>query len=356
MILDDVLQDKLQQARSTQPTTSTESIALCDFVLGLIAKLSINSEASENDCAEECYLKNYLYLITDIEALSQQYNTIVNNPSESDQRLLSLAFHLALSDYEIMTLALLLGVEKNTMIGRCIAYVQSPVGGSRPTLGLLDSIFAQFKSDDRCTAGSLILSGKAMEMGLMKVLNSNAPIPEQSLSLPIPLVIALQGLEAKWPKSRGHITKRLELPSSIIIEAKKQSALLYQKPKQVLIIRAGCRTELENITARITKYRFQRPLFIERDSENLAGLVAYLYLHASTPVFEYDLGPNDNQRIPTIPGYDGPIIVICSKEGVLEYPQGTTITWNIDKPIRRERFELWEKQLPKGTAYQELAE
>jgi len=254
-----------------------------------------------------------------------------------------------------LALVLLLAVEKNVMIGRCIAYIQSPIGGSRPTLGLLDSILSRFEHNTRYNASSILLSARAVEMGLIKILNTNLPIPEQTLSIPFPLVIALQGLESSWPKSRMQVTRRIELPVSTSTEAKQQAMILYQKPGQVLVIRSGSTIEAENIAALITKYHFQKPLFIEDASDNLAGLAAYLNLYSATPVFEYDLGPNDQQRIPKIPGYYGPIIVVATKEGILEYPHDTIVTWNTSKPLHKERLELWKRQLPQGADYYELA-
>jgi len=353
-MLDNVIEEDREKS-SEQAEAVSESISLCDFMLGLIANITLDTQGANSDSVEESYLRNYLAVSPNNPDIKTQYNNIIKHAAKSDHPLLTMAYHLMLSDYEILTVALLLAVEKNAMIGRCIAYIQSPIAGSRPTLGLLDSILSQFEQTDRVTASSILLSGRAVEIGLIRILNANVTIPEQTLGLPTPLIIALQGLEAKWPKSRMQVIKRIELPASILEEIKKQATILYQKSDQVLVIRSGSSIEAENIAALIAQIRFQKPLFVEDTTDNLAGLAGYLYLYAATPVFEYDLGPNDNQHIPTIPGYSGPMIIISSQEGVLEYPQGTMLTWITDKPLRHERLELWQKQLPQGAEYQELA-
>jgi len=358
MILDDVAIQRQRQSQVEEiPSDESQtSVTLCDLVMGLIASFSLPSEDSNNGNFEENYLRSYLELISGKGDLKQLYRRIVSHACEDDRRLLALGYHLRLTDCEILALVLLLGVEKDALIGRCIAYVQAPIGGSRPTMGLINSVYAQFEFEDSALTASLLISGKAVETGIIKILNPSAPIPEQSLSLPIPLVIALQGLPAKWPNSRASVAKQICLPESVIEDAKRQTFSLYQKKGQVLLIRSGCQVEAENIAALTIRMHKYNPLFLDNSTEVLPGLVAYLYLHAATPVFTFELGPNDSQRIPKIPGYLGPIIVVCSNEGVIDYPEGVVLTWTIEKPTRSERLELWEKQTPPGTEFHQLAE
>ena len=65
------------------------------------------------------------------------------NPDPADRPLLDLAASLGLSRTELLTIALAAAVETDMMCGRAIADLQAPVGGSRPTLGLLAAAFSR---------------------------------------------------------------------------------------------------------------------------------------------------------------------------------------------------------------------
>ena len=170
-MLDDVLQGDVPQQQTTNVSQDIPSLTICDFVTALIANITLANNRAAQYSAEEKYISQYFHLISPSVSLKKQYQMVINGVGQDDKRLLALAYHLGLSDYEILTLALLLGVEKNAVLGRCIAFVQTPVGGSRPTLGLLNSVFSQFDVDERFTVSSLLLSGKAIEMGVIKILN-----------------------------------------------------------------------------------------------------------------------------------------------------------------------------------------
>src|SRR5688500_12173795 len=58
-------------------------------------------------------------------------------PHGDDLRLVRLARTLSRSHVELLALALALAVERDVVIGRALSVLQHPLGGSRPTVGLL---------------------------------------------------------------------------------------------------------------------------------------------------------------------------------------------------------------------------
>ena len=61
----------------------------------------------------------------------------MREPAERDLPLIYLAQQLRLTLFEMLTVVLAAAVEDDVMVGRALAQLQAPVGGSRPTLGLL---------------------------------------------------------------------------------------------------------------------------------------------------------------------------------------------------------------------------
>ena len=66
-----------------------------------------------------------------------------DRPHPHDEGLIFLARQLRLSAFEVLAIALAAAVEEEPLGGRVLAFVQSPLGGSRPTLGLLAQAFGR---------------------------------------------------------------------------------------------------------------------------------------------------------------------------------------------------------------------
>jgi hypothetical protein len=94
-----------------------------------------------------------------VEGLSEY----LGRPHESDMALLHLAFELDLSISETLTVALAAAVEDEVMVGRALAHVQAPVGGSRPTLGLIVQSLSE--AADGTPLTDLLVNGAAMRSG-----------------------------------------------------------------------------------------------------------------------------------------------------------------------------------------------
>ena len=100
----------------------------------------------------------------------------------------ALARRFELGDGELLAAALCLAVESDPKTARLVAAAQTPVGGSRPLVGFLATIFAEAGLD--CVG---LASGAGRRIGLFGLGDEAAPLTERSVHIPLPLVAALAG-------------------------------------------------------------------------------------------------------------------------------------------------------------------
>jgi hypothetical protein len=292
------------------------------------------------------------------DAAASKQNGSHGNPI--DVSLIILGSQLGLHRIEMMAAALAAAVEMDLMCGRAIAHLQAPVGGSRPTLGLLAAAFAGVESDEPVI--ERILTGAAVESGLLHLLNDNAPLAERALAVPIALCLALSGRDASWPATALGLggVPETPLPFSVVTESRRQARALAAGTGSVLILRSSAAAEARTIAGEIASALKRRPLFVElerlsnqpKSASALRGLGSLLLLRGLLPVFCLDPGPGERRAIPSIPGYCGPALVVCGRDGSIEARGESPLVWNIGVPPREERTHLWQKAI----AHQPLAE
>ncbi len=319
--------------------TGTESISLLSYALAAIAQHLPDADATTP---------------TELQFLHQHWEHVaklpltqyLQNPNVPDRRLLQLAKALHLPPLEILTIVLTLAVEESVMVGRALAKVQSPVGGSRPTLGLLATAFADLIPDDPHPIYHLVNS-LSLQSGLLQILNATAPLPEQTLSVPLHLGLALRGQDCVLPHTTIGLGRfsPIALPPSLLTEAKRHATTL--QPEQVLLIRTGSDQEARSIAQAVAQARQQRPLFLETETETNAvpGLGIWLQLRKLLPVFCLDLGPGDRKPLLPIPFYHGPVLVLCGPDGSVDTHGSTVLNWTIPIPTASERQQLWQQAL-----------
>src|SRR5438094_1937216 len=117
-------------------------------------------------------------VIASAPAVGTTLSQSLRNPAPDDERLLKLARELSLSSVEILVIALACAVEEKAIVGRVLAHIQAPIGGSRPTLGLLSHAFAAAVGEGLDILPALV-NGVAVQSGLLVVHNENAPLPER---------------------------------------------------------------------------------------------------------------------------------------------------------------------------------
>jgi len=63
------------------------------------------------------------------------------------------------------------------------------------------------------------------------------------------------------------------------------------------------------------------------------------------PVFSQWLLPGERKAVPSIPGYDGAVIVLMGPEGECDADGRTVLDWHLETPCAEERAELWRAAL-----------
>jgi hypothetical protein len=343
------------QSQSTLTSNQTERsprIRLYQYALAAFA-----AQINQTDGSPELqFLQHQLQLVTGgtmtwLESLRHH----ASQPAERDGPLIRLGRELGLSLLEVLTVALAVAVEEDVMVGRAIAHLQAPLGGSRPTLGLLATTLAPATSGGAHPLNSLV-TGMALQSGLLTLLNEAAPLPERAVSVPLHLALALSGYDGTLANIEIGLgtTPDVPLPPSIITEAQRWATSLQASSQRILAIRTGSMMEGKSVALAIAQALHLRPLFIY--TETLPGITPWLLLRGLLPVFCFDLAPGDRKLLPLLSGYRKPVLVLCGPDGSLEASGETVLSWPLPVPEREERQQLWQQALGNPTLATELAQ
>jgi hypothetical protein len=275
-------------------------------------------------------------------------------PAPEDRPLARIAREIGLTPIEVLAVALAAAVEEDAMVGRALAHLQAPLGGSRPTLSLLAACLAP-----AAPAGvrplDALATGNAVRTGLLTVLGDTLPLPERTAAVPLHLCHALAGFDGWWPGGTigtGDLPM-VPLPPSVAREAQRQARALTAAPRQSLVLRAAAGAEGRAVACAVAEAAGRRALFIETDAT--AGLGPWLVLRDLLPVWVCDLGPGERRVLPVLSGYMGPTMALCGPDGSVEPAAGTALAWTLAVPPREEREALWAQALGAPELAAELA-
>lgn len=308
-----------------------------------------------DDSSEARYLRSHAAAVQvpDFAAALDRY---LSSPRPEDEALLRLSRRLELHRIELMATAIAVGVETDLMSGRAIAHLQAPIGGSRPTLGLLSVVLAPL--EDTQSAMTMILTGAAVESGLLRILNDTAPLAERSICLPVPLCFALGG-EASgkgntaWPgTTSASAANAVTLPPSVVSEAETRARGLGEASHTTFVVRSGSRPEAKSVACVIAESLGLKALFIDADKQEpagaFAGLGPWMMLQGRLPVYCYEMGPGERKTLPALPRYRGAQLALCGLEGRIELADETVPSWTLGVAAIAERRQLWEVALGKN--------
>ncbi|HWS99313.1 MAG TPA: ATP-binding protein [Pyrinomonadaceae bacterium] len=268
----------------------------------------------------------------------------LRRPDAQDALLFYCARELGLTVMETLAVALAASVEEDVMIGRALAYLQSPLGGSRPTLGLVAASFGE-----TAAAGAkpinLLLSGAAVRSGLLVLSNEGPPLPERTASVPLHLCLALNGHDGSLAGTRVGLgqTPEVSLPDSVLDEARRHSLSLLNSEQKALVVRTGSTAEGETVAVKLAEAMSRRALFIE--TEKITSLCPWLILRRLLPVFRFELAPGERKILPALPFYGGPVLALCGPDGSVEAAGGAALSWALQVPREDERALLWRSAL-----------
>jgi hypothetical protein len=261
----------------------------------------------------------------------------IRTPSADGRALIALANALGLSAPEILAVVLTAAIEDDVMAGRAVAYAQAPVGGSRPTLGLLAEVFGAF-AESRKLSPSELSRGAAVASGLLTLQNPDAPCSERAALVPLATNLALNGIEVDWPGGRIASAPALVLPDSVLARA-KDLAVALAAPNSALVIRSASLTEARAVAHSVIGALDRRAYWA--DNPEPSGFAAWLRLCQRVPVFAIDLAPGELRPLPVVPRYEGPIIVLTGLDGAFDAGGAALTTFRVGLPNAEERRALW---------------
>jgi hypothetical protein len=274
----------------------------------------------------------------------EQLDAQLRAPASQDRALVALATPLGLTPLELLSAAVAVAVEEDMLTGRLLAHLQQPVGGSRPSLGLLAASLGPLAGDERPLHS--LVAGTALGSGLLALGQEAAPLPEQTLRMPTALVLALRGLDGGMAGTMASAATlaAVPLPPSLGELVIAQGRAL--RGERVLVLRTGCPPEGRAVAAALARAIGSRAVFLAGEAP--PGLGPWLLLRRALPVFEFNLAPGERRCLPTIPGYRGPRLAICGPDGSVEAGERPPLSWRLPVPEAGERQELWQQALGSG--------
>jgi hypothetical protein len=277
----------------------------------------------------------------------------LRDPAARREPLVRFADALELETLEVLAVELAAAVEDDPRIGRALARLQAPVGGSRPTLGLLAACLAP-AAPPRAHPLDVLVAGAALRTGLLHLADGEAPLAERSVSVPVHLCGALRGRDLPVPHAAlADAMPAVPLPSDVLERAARHAAALRDEEGRLLVIRSGSREEGRAVAAAVAGALGQRPVFL--DGTPVPGLGPWLVLRGLLPVVCVEPGPGERHSLPRPPGYRGPMLALCGPDGVVELEGAAGLSWHVGVPDRQERERLWEAALGDRDAAAALA-
>ncbi|MDH5668884.1 MAG: ATP-binding protein [Nitrospira sp.] len=335
---------------------SVPSPTLRRLALSAVAALAEANPTVNHHSPEWGYLTDVLKKVpSDKSQWKQSVLKAVREPSGLDQVLVQLAGGLSCTVAEVLAVALAAAVDEDLIVGRVLAFLQAPVGGSRPTLGLLASAYADLVEPGR-HALDVFLTGSAIRSGLLQLGGDDVPVPERVVLVPQAIGLALRGHDGVWPGTAIGMSPEsaVALPPSVHETARQHARSITSAQHQSLLIRSGFLAEAKSAATAVAAALSCRPLFIE--TEKVSSMGPWLMLRGLIPVFVVEAAPGERKNISDIPEYIGPVLAVTSSDGSIERAGEAMPCWLLPIPGAEERYGLWQRAIGNGDSAKILAQ
>ncbi len=341
----------------TRPFGRMRPRRIRDIALHAVAATVVNGNESTVGGSDEArLLASFLLDIpSEDDALMEEFEALRLSLAPSDEPLIRLAIDIGLTPLETLAVSLAASVDDDPLVGRLLSHVQQPVARSRPTLGLIARALGVLVGSESFVVPEL-LAREAVASGLLAVAATDVPLPERTISVPMPLSVALAGRDGRWPNATIDVDEdtRIHLTPSYLDDARRHASALKLRPRRTMVLRATSPAEARSVAAVIAYALDLRPVFLEGD--RFESLGPWLILRRLLPVLSRHLSPGDVFRIPRIEGYAGPVIVATGPDGSAESASGDMASWTLTVPPRRERRALWWTALADEALAVEMAD
>ena len=340
---------------SIAASNSTE-LTLRDVALACLGRLLFADEDVPPSGAEQTFLFKHYQPLRHIIDLGAALQRALLKPALADVQLAKLAHLLRLSEVEVAALVFALLVEEEPMIGRLLAHIQAPIGGSRPVLGMLEAALASLYPGQHSWLTGALLVGPALASGVLQRINEQAPLPEQALKVPMGLALLLRDQPFVWPGTNSVPPEEgVLLPLSTLEMAARQAGALGRGANSVLVIRSGSRREARAVAAEVAAQLGLEALLISPSAADLKGLGAACLLSGRLPVFEFGVSADENIPLPELAAYNGPRLALVGPDAQVKAERGSILQWALTPPTRDERQQLWNAYLHEAPLAEHLA-
>lgn len=333
-------QSRGAELTATRNGTGSEPLSLATFAL---ASLATRLNATDKG-AEAEYLRHASERAGG-EKWREQLERYLHAPVLADRPLLEIAARLPLTLVEILGVALAAIVEAETLAGRAMAYLQHPMGGSRPTLGLLTSLIPG-------TTLPHWLNGNALASGLLAFTHADLPLVERPVAIPAHLFAALHGVDMAVAGTTIGLNDPIPLTATVQENVRRHAAALTSR--QILLLRTRTPAEGKAAAAFVASERGTRPLFIQGEPPPALGIWASS--RRLLPIFMAEVAPGERLTLPPLPMNDEPLVVVAGLEGHIEREGYTTIQLTLPLPTPDERRTLWQSVVGEADLATTLAE
>ena len=311
------------------PTSVMLAPALHELLLGLLAPDDASPEP------EAQWLRQHRSTGEATEALADWLRA----PPQAAQPLLDLVARHRLGIVELIALSLVSTAETDAMAGRVIAWLQAPALGARPRVGLVARLAACLHIPQ---AHAQLVEGAARAAQVLRI--DSAPhttLPEATLHMPLPLVMALQGRGLRWPGVLDSARGVDSLAASVREDAARQARALL--PEDVLVVRSQHPGEARAVCAAMAQARGCSLALLEGTVPE--GLGAWAGFVNALPVFVPELGPGEVFDVSDLPGHGGPLLVATGVDGNVTWRGDAPPEWRLPLPDVSERQALWRQHL-----------
>jgi hypothetical protein len=240
--------------------------------------------------------------------------------------------------------------EEDSRFGDVFEALQAPPGQRRPTFSLLSSLQDERSRQQERGTDLRQLVG----LGLLQVLNPEAPRSEWALQVPTPLWDALRGGSenplAPWlrfaPASEAKDLKEVICSESHRKRFEEVPPALASSSIRTVVVRGpqrnGRRTVLRGIAKALSLGSLEVAGLIKADDERwrILGPLATA-LHAM-PVVALELSPGETAALPPLTAYDGPLGIVLGRHGGVSGPwTERSVAVSVDLPDQDERLAHW---------------
>lgn len=255
-------------------------------------------------------------------------------------------------DYAALALLVSIGlIEEDARFGSAFEILQEMPGQHRPTLGFLSSWQGAFTEHRQARAALRHLQ----ELGLVHVINPDAPRTEWAFQIPGLLWDAMRGeaydAPAHW--MRYHPTDKQIARDELIVSAALRQELstipllLAKGEARALIVRGPQHNGRRTLAGSIARSLGRAVLEIEGvnckpDDERWKLIGPLSTMMQALPLVVLDLSPGETADLPVMSGYDGPVIIVLGKQGGVRGPcVESALTLTLEMPDAEGRRQHW---------------